>query len=398
MSNKSGAELVGFEFETDDLDYLMKRKASNNITEKEDDHSLLPEMYEEILVKLPAQYLYQDLRLVCKSWNNIISRKNFILDNFSRTKPVFLVQCDTLCRRSYCMEIDEQDLSYRMPEFGFDCVGRFKASCYGMLLMESRIAWNVREPELQVLNLVTKCCLTLPECPSGCAHKECGSGLGFDPCTNFFKVVHIYDMKVGFEIFTIGGSSNEWKTVPGPWKDLSKRSLLSSGWDDPVSVNGRFLHWNVLSYEYIVSMDVSDEKCIKIKLPYSVESFTDESEFNLVELGGYLACIYSASRTQMEIWILQDFQRKLWLKKHSVHAKMIISSINPVPSFTQICPVGCTSNGVVVFTHTKRQRRMYIYDMKRKAMKKHAAKTKIDKLIVHRSSLFRLQNGSCYKS
>lgn len=380
MSKKSRVEIIGYEFESDDLEYLMKHKANKSIIEKEED-TLLPEeiISDEILVKLPAQYLYQELRLICKTWKNIISCNNFILENFSKMKPTFLVQSDSMLkRRFYHMEINEKQLSYKMPELGFSCLGKPRSSCHGMVLIESWERWNVSV--LQVMNLVTKCCLTLPKCLSGCPHQDCGSALGFDPCTNLFKVVHMYAADK-FEIFTIGDASNAWKKIPGP------ENLLISEWSDPVSINGRFLYWDVGSFRYILSMDVSDEKCIKLKLPYQI--FADDSIYYLVELGGHLSFIHFVASNQMDIWILQDFHSKLWFKKQSVHARMIKSSINPLPSFTQLIPVGGTSNGVLVFTHSKK--RMYIFDMVKKTMKKYITKADITKLIVHRSSLFKLQ-------
>lgn len=222
MSKKGSVEIGGFEFEIDDLEYLIKHKLNVKIMEKEDDaflpaeiisddskyltlkhkvnkktmeeedNAVLPEIVHEILLKLPADYLYQELRLICKAWKSIISSKNFILEHFAGTKPVFLVQFECRPRRSYCMEINKKELSYKMPELKLNCTGAPRSSCYGMILIE---LWETRSTRvLLVLNLVTKCCLTLPKCPSGCSHyDDCGLALGFDPCTNLFKVVHICD-------------------------------------------------------------------------------------------------------------------------------------------------------------------------------------------------------------
>ncbi|KAK1377488.1 hypothetical protein POM88_024232 [Heracleum sosnowskyi] len=88
--------------------------------------------------------------------------------------------------------------------------------------------------------------------------------------------------------------------VQGPWKDLSQRpaDLLNSGWSGPVSINGRFLHWDVGSFRYILSMDVSDEKCIKLQLPDTGQIIREDS-YHLLELGAHLSFMYCASTTRI---------------------------------------------------------------------------------------------------
>ncbi|XP_074339833.1 F-box/LRR-repeat protein At2g43260-like [Apium graveolens] len=422
MSKKSSVEIGDFEFEIDDLEYLMKQKFNMKIMEKEEhaalpaeiasddskyltlkgkvnetiedeEHDvLLPEIIPEILLKLPADYLYKELRLICKDWKSIISSKNFILEHFAGTKPVFLVQRKPRnlisgCRRSYCMEINEKQLDCKIQEYEFNCLSQLKSSCYGILLIKS---WKSSKL-LQVLNLMTRSCLTLPKCPSGCPHRNCGSALAFDPCTNRFKVVHMYADNFGFEIFTIGDSCNAWKRIPGPWKDLSQRPAdLKLGWSDPVLINGRFLYWNVCSFRYIVSMDVSDEKCIRVELPRTGQIFRPDS-YHLLELGAQLSFMCASNR-RIDIWILQDFHTKLWFKKHTIDPRIIMtSSVNPLPSFRQLFPLAGTRNGVLVFKHTDDDKRIYIYDTERKRMQKFITKIKVKRLIVHKSSLFKLQ-------
>ncbi|KAG5550414.1 hypothetical protein RHGRI_015390 [Rhododendron griersonianum] len=102
------------------------------------------------------------------------------------------------------------------------------------------------------MNLVTKCCVTLPKCPSDSPHLRCGVALGYDSRTKKYKVVHVYADLFGFEIFTIGGSDNEWKRVCGPWKDAHHERPfdLDFYWSDPILTNERFMHWFVDSDDY----------------------------------------------------------------------------------------------------------------------------------------------------
>lgn len=173
------------------------------------------------------------------------------------------------------------------------------------------------------MNFLTSFCLTLPKCPSGCPHSQCGMALGFDPSTKLFKVVHSDGF--GFEIFTLGDSSNAWKQISGPWNNSFElpSGLLDNGWSDPVSINGRFLYWNVLSPEFVLSMDVSEETIIKIQLPCdSGQESALLQSYHLRELEGHLSLTYAVPNAAMDIWILEEIHGK-WFKKYSIVANMI---------------------------------------------------------------------------
>lgn len=394
-----------FEFEIDDLEYLIKNRVnSNNIKKKEDEvlpRNLPPEIIYGILVKSPPEHLYQEFRLVCKAWKNLISGNNFVLDNFARIKPDFLVQRRCIKHyKTYRMEINEKQLDYKLHDLELSNKGLLRSSCYGMLLISSRLSdLDSLQPNkkivLQVVNFVTSFCLTLPECPSGCSHRNCGMALGFDPRTNFFKVVHMYSDGFGFEIFTIGDSSNAWKQISGPWNNSFERplGLLDSGWRDPVSLNGRFLYWNVLSPKFVLSMDVSDEKTIKIKLPCnSGQEGIKWQSYHLRELEGHLSLTYGMSTATMDIWILEEIHGE-WVKKYSFDANMIDYYIKTsckeriLPDFKLLFPVAGTTNGVLVLMHT-RQRCIYLYDTTKREMKKFETRSSVDSIILHRRSLF----------
>lgn len=419
MSKKNSTfDMSNFEFEIDDLEYMIKNRVNSNDKEKDEvlpnlppeikDEVLLPyfppEIIYGILVKVPPRNLYQEFRLVCKAWKNMIPGNNFVLDNFAWVNPDFLVQ-SRRCRhyRTYRMEINEKQLDYKLHDLELSNRGLFRSSCYGMLLISSRLSnQDSLQPNkgivLHVVNFVTSFCLTLPNCPSGCPHKECGMALGFDPCTNVFKVVHMYADGFSFEIFTIGDSSNAWKPISGPWNNSFERPLgsLDSGWRDPISINGRFLYWNVLSPKFVLSMDVSNEQITKIKLPCNSGQESTWQSYHLTELEGHLSLTYSRSNAMMDIWILEEIHGK-WFKKHTIDANIIDIDYyimtshreRTLPDFKLLFPVAGTTNGVLVLMHT-RQRCIYLYDTSKRKMKKFETHS-VDNFILHRSSLFRLQ-------
>ncbi|OIT18810.1 hypothetical protein A4A49_53882 [Nicotiana attenuata] len=118
-----------------------------------------------------------------------------------------------------------------------------------------------------------------------CPHKACSVALGFDSSIKQYKVVHVYADSYGFEMLNLGSADNEWERVSGPWEDLNDRPFnpLNLSWKDPVSINGRILHWYVDSGEYIVSMQVKEGRCSITHLP-KLGNVIKRNNYSLVEL------------------------------------------------------------------------------------------------------------------
>ncbi|XP_057503315.1 uncharacterized protein LOC130786883 [Actinidia eriantha] len=302
------------------------------------------------------------------------------------------------------MEMDERKLDYKLHEVRVCPMGRVRSSCNGMLLLNH----PKRECVLQVVNVVTRCYQTLPKCPSGCPHKECGCALTFDPFTQVYKVVHVYADLFGFEIFALGCSDNSWRRVSGPWKDPWERPFdLKFRWSDPVLVSGRFLHWYVNSHQYIISMDVSDESFRATLFPGCDHPITRDN-YSLLELGDCLSFVCHGFDWKIDVWVLEDFHRQVWFRKHSISAEMIsyttnydyllsVKYNNAVPNLDNLIPLVSLRDGeVLVFAH-KHSDAFYVYETRRREMKKLKMPTKEAKpFIPHRNTLlhWNTPNGS----
>ncbi|GMP51025.1 hypothetical protein CsSME_00017416 [Camellia sinensis var. sinensis] len=382
-------EISDSEFTLEEVDILKKNKNifKDNIPRKEVEQFFanLPEdIMFDILVKVPARDLHENVRLVCKAWKGMISTSNFIAQNALQVKPKLLIQSVTFMRPWYvkvkAMEVDEERLDYKLSDFELPQSVRVRSSCNGLLLVSDMRKMRV----LQVMNLVTKCCLTLPLHPPFCIHKGCGAALGFDPCTKKYKVVHICTLLFRFEIFTIDGSDNAWKRVCGPWKHPFEWPFdLDFHLNDPVLVNERFVHWYVNSDEYVISIDLSNERVIKTHLPDHGKGI-DKHRYTLLELDGYLSLVHNASNTQIDVWILEDFHSQIWLKKHSILAESIKYTIsndssscskqeNAFPNLSKLVPLASTRKGeILIFKHKSSGTdfRFYLYETKNREMKK----------------------------
>ncbi|KAL3531730.1 hypothetical protein ACH5RR_005251 [Cinchona calisaya] len=352
----------------------------------------------DILVKVPPGDVYKNGRLVCRAWREIISRDDFVAQNFIESKGGLLVGGPTSHKNQYfevkLMEIEGTQLDYKLLDFGLCRMGCARSSCNGLLLVNH----PKQKGLLQVMNLITTVGLTLPKCPSGCPHKACGSALGFDPNKKEYKVVHMYADAFGFEIFNLGCPDATWKRIPGPWNGLQERpfNFENFSWSDPVSVNGRVLHWYVASDKYIISMDVSEEISIKTYLPYTGEEI-EKDRYTLVELGGDLSFVYSLSDIQVDVWTLDDFREQIWSKRHSIQLELInymmpenlLQSTKytiALPNLSKLVTVASEGADILILKHDNSC--LYMYDMRHRVLKKFKMNMKSPmRFIPHRSSL-----------
>ncbi|KAJ4704518.1 F-box domain containing protein [Melia azedarach] len=203
----------------------------------------------------------------------------------------------------------------------------------------------------------------------------------------------------GFEIFTLGGSDYAWKRIPGPFKSFRERPfrLGDFKWSDPVSINGQVFHWYVQSNRYIVSRDISDEIPRKTFLPRQHKR--NKHRFVFLEMGGKLALLYYVYSTQTDVWILEDFPGKIWIKTHSIIAEEIKYTTNSyLPDFFSLFAVAPLRDcEVLIFRHRNNNYisvYSYLYDMRQRELKmtKNMIMKNGSKLIHHRSSLIQWKN------
>ncbi|MBA0603859.1 hypothetical protein Gorai_008538, partial [Gossypium raimondii] len=201
--------------------------------------------------------------------------------------------------------------------------------------------------------------------PGRILHTYCGSALGFDPLTKVYKVVHINNDGYGIEVFTIG-SDKTWRKVPLPW---------------PVEK----------PQKYIFSMDISNEKVSKTKLPYIGKTIMKE-HYDLVAMDEKLAFVYKGSESKIDVWVLNDFGRQVWSMEHSIVANW--EAEKKLPQFMKLVAVASWRNGEVIMFKAienfvwDHHDFIYLYDTKSKEMKEFKMKLQyVTKFIPHRSSL-----------
>ncbi|CAL5363754.1 unnamed protein product [Camellia sinensis] len=319
-----------------------------------------------ILVLIPTELLRLKLKYVCKRWFNLISNRIlFDLASLIIQRPIRENRHIYETRR---VDVNEGKLKLwtTVQDLNIPCRGRIRSWCNELLLITDPHNLGA----LYIFNVNTQDGSTLPPCSSSCKGHfgcKCGIGLAFDKIKGSYKVVHVY---VGLhwiecEILVLecklsSFNCSKWEKISGP-SYIGQRRYY---WDDPISVEGRFLHWDVHSAEFIVSMDVAEERFFQTRLPEYSNSFKS-NEYFLTEIGGRLSLLLPVSGSQVDIWILKTTWEKLQSIRYICYVSSSIHSGIVLPD-----PIGSLRNGSnIIFRKTGSDSALYAYSFQFKHMK-----------------------------
>ncbi|KAA8538764.1 hypothetical protein F0562_028341 [Nyssa sinensis] len=304
-----------------------------------------------ILVRLPLESLQRSKFVFVKErfYPYSVEKPN----TFSVEANVVQSQLELLFKRTfidsrlkfYIQFMEIRDGKSKIGELNATCLGEIRATCNGLILLDN----NLKKGGLIVTNPVTRKVTVLPLGTLYPPHDE-SYGLALCSSTKKYKVVHLFrdEMQyIGCEILILGTRS--WKVVDGPSFGLMRWFGYK-----PVSAIGA-LHWvpDIDRSEYIISMEMENEKFHKIALPKSSRSYD-----GIVEMGGLL-CFVIHEEHQIDVWILRSLCGEDWTKQHSITVGYIID----------IVPLYCSRiKGEMVFKD--KDGSLYAYDFQLQVMKK----------------------------
>ncbi|KAI3705078.1 hypothetical protein L1987_75310 [Smallanthus sonchifolius] len=334
---------------------------------KVDCFAFLPDdLLLDILQKLPADILRYKTRFVCRRWFSLITNRilldhaSLILENSSGIHTVRLMDISE----------EKQGLTMRDQYLEIPYSGRIKSWCNEFLLITDLN----KEGSLYIYDLISKQGSFLPQCSTSCGGHygcKCGVGLSYDKFKEVYKVVHVFlGPQIQCELLSLKGNiascnSLKWKKISGPYYTGQRQYY----WDDPVSVKGRYFHWDVHCSKYLVSMDTVKERFRQTRLPGS-DVFPMNKRYFLVEMGGFLTLLHKVSLDKINIWMLKDYQRSKWENLQSISISSYVwSSI--YPGSVLPLPVTCVkSKRYIIFRKPGSETGLYSYDLKNKIMRR----------------------------
>ncbi|KAL9991976.1 putative F-box domain-containing protein [Helianthus debilis subsp. tardiflorus] len=328
--------------------------------------SLHDDLLIDILQKLPADILRYKTRFVCKRWFSLITNR-ILFDHAS-----LILETSYGSRTVRLMDIseDKHGLTLKEQNLEIPYTGRIKSWCNEFLLITDLY----KEGSLFIYDIIRKQGSFLPPCSTSCGGHygcKCGVGLSYDKFKGVYKVVHAFlGPQIQCELLIFKGdiascNSLKWKKISGPYYTGQRRYY----WDDPVSVQGRYFHWDVHCSKYLVSMDTVKERFRQTCLPGS-DVFPMNKRYSLVEMGGFLSLLHKVSVDKINVWMLKDYQRSKWEILQSINVSSHVwSSI--YPGRVLPLPVTCVKGErYIIFRKPGSETGLYSYDLKNKIMRR----------------------------
>ncbi|KAL3615642.1 hypothetical protein CASFOL_041303 [Castilleja foliolosa] len=261
--------------------------------------SLPDELIFEILVRVPAQNLYDSTRLVCRKWYNMINTRNFAHSHLQRSTPGLisvdlynLPSCKQTLMTMQKGQIETSNLSY-----GFG--GTIFSSCNGLILGFNRNK-NSNERSYIIVNPVTKQHFALPRSHSF----NCYFSLSYVASSGEYKVVSsLYSDRENRDlvcvIMTVGVDTDFVRRVSTQHLSLKAKEFLY--WF-PLTTPG-FVHWVPRNsiFECVLTMNVESEIITQIPGP-CLHDDGKSLRCHYLPMGSYLSLLIDRGEFLWEVW------------------------------------------------------------------------------------------------
>ncbi|KAK2978593.1 hypothetical protein RJ640_006712 [Escallonia rubra] len=318
-----------------------------------------------ILSRFPFKTLFR-FKCVSKSWHDLISDKYFMSSRQGKHLQVFSKASFQKDTKKYVLQLstyasDDGPL-HDECKFEVDESGQMLSSYGGSLLC------YVTGHSVSICNPSTHQMFTLPK-GSHCEDGYYNGMVGFAylPLEDEYKIVRLFykhwntknrlnDFEIGCEILTLRDdvSCSSWRVV----QDEYCPDLVGGYY--PVTVNGA-VHWLVyfecLEYfdeldedEVIVSFDFKDEKFKMVLAPHDGLRFGICS-LALAELKGFLVLASKSPQSEIEFWVLKDYDNHLWVKEYKIDASGMERFD---PDFFAVLPIDVQDGEILTVTDLER--------------------------------------------
>ncbi|KAL3715341.1 hypothetical protein ACJRO7_007122 [Eucalyptus globulus] len=286
-------------------------------------------LLSDILSRVSSRSLIRH-RCICKRWREVVD------DFYSRITGKELLCQEIEEGKIYLL--DEQEEATKMIQIAKfpglkDYI--FQGACNGLLLFAHKgVVKN--NPDL-LLNPLTQEILRLPRAPDFQPHKSV-YGFGFDRSTNTYKMVQIDEIDLDEETRTCtvrariyDFEKRSWRICRAPPPPPSSHSARPDGAFVFASRAGctfvfasGALYWFL--YEYspsggplaraMLSFDLTREEFNPIPIPDGLL----RDVLHMHELEGSLALVHYPKEAHIDVWVLEDYRRREWTRKHRIRA------------------------------------------------------------------------------
>ncbi|KAK7359572.1 hypothetical protein VNO77_01533 [Canavalia gladiata] len=272
--------------------------------------SLPNDVVAKILKSLPAQFLHNSGRFVCKTWAEILSLPCFKKSHLLHSQCGFLIQDGNgQCK---VQSIDARDWELKETQLNFNFPGKIRGSSDGVLLINK----SASVMDLYVANPVTMQVLKLPTLPSICKLCSHCNNIARASSTGEIKVVSLGRDSNGlynWYVLTVGKGMS-WRKINMAYAKCDPESYLS--YVQSLSADG-VIYWTNSSWindPFVLAIDVHEEIAYRLKVPIECHG----QYWTLVQIGKEICCMNCGKDVEMKVWKLKDLHRSEWVKVKSI--------------------------------------------------------------------------------
>ncbi|KAH6769571.1 hypothetical protein C2S52_014374 [Perilla frutescens var. hirtella] len=290
----SDTSMVGVDFNSRTRPYYSrrcKRVRSTNI------ESLPDELLFHILVRLPADHLYDRARFVCRKWYHIIHSSAFINTHVQHSTYGLMLSVESYSSGRPIFVSATAQGQIETSEFSYKCRVRILGSCNG-LGWECQVTYrNVPH----IINPATKQVFMLPPLSSEMLRAS-KSGIAYVAASMEYKVILPHLEVISrtslpvLAILTVG-VDNSWRHLPVETLPERARERL---FQYPLITEG-FIHW--VRGTDVLTLDVETEVFIsrKVSLPLSYQ----EKRKYYLSTGKYLSLVVARGDFLWGVWWME---------------------------------------------------------------------------------------------
>ncbi|KAK2664887.1 hypothetical protein Ddye_003461 [Dipteronia dyeriana] len=170
--------------------------------------------------------------------------------------------------------------------------------------------------------------------------------MGFDSINRTFKIVRVlsFSKSLVTEVHTLGTES---------WRHISSVPSCNSLSATGVSACGD-MHWtNGLPECKIISFNFQQEEFNLTPHP-DFGMLQYRKDFMLVNLKGFLAVVNFPQPTDIEIWVLKDYENKVWMRECRLTTKIYVNRVSSVSACCDGIFFHCGQIRELLFLHLRR--------------------------------------------
>ncbi|KAL3629226.1 hypothetical protein CASFOL_026448 [Castilleja foliolosa] len=269
-----------------------------------DIESLPDEVLFEVLVRLPAQDIYNPARLVCSKWYHMIHTHTFIYAHLQRSTYGLLFQSTN--GDSFFMSVGESG-RVEISKKRYNLKNPLQTSCNGLLLEHERGS----KYNIYVSNPATRQIFALP--PFVGYTKYSGIhcfGIAYAAASMEYKVVILAPVegrkKICY-ILTIG-VDNSWRSIGSECESLQTKEFVST----PLITEG-FVHWYIRDTNEVLTLNIETEIITETSGP--IHRVVNGNRQNmLLSTGRYLSSLIPCGEFSWEVWEMKPKIDYRWRK------------------------------------------------------------------------------------